>query len=648
MQPNRRDVVAGSVALVAASACATTIQPSARAVAQGGDWPAYGATNFANKYSPLDQIDRSNAARLSIAWQWDSPDADIFAANAQLGAAEFQATPIMVGGLLYTSTALCQVAAIDPASGRTVWRHDPGTWKKGAPTSKGWQHRGVAWWNDGAAGRIFIATGDNRLIALDARGGAPIPEFGANGEVDLATVGLQRALDRSRTDLFASTSPPTICRDTVIVGQYIHDRLVVKDMPPGCVRGFDARTGALKWVFHTVPMRGEPGYETWENGSADANGGANIWAPMSADEELGLVYLPGSCPTDNFYGGRRPGDNLYGNSLIALDAETGRRRWHFQCVHHDVWDYDLPCAPNLVDVTVEGRRIRAVAQATKQGFLFVFDRLTGKPVWPIEERAVPPSEIPGERTSPTQPFPTRPAQFEPNGFSEDMLIDSTPEIRAEARAIMDRYVTGPLYTPYGRRQTIMRPAWLGGANWHGCGVDPETGIIYIPSQSSAASLALDDKGERVAGTDETEEIAGRSGVVRGPRGLPLMKPPYGRITAIDLNTGAHVWMKANGPGMYDDPAMKPYFSGWVGHNGRTGPLVTKTLLFVGEGPHEPRYGKRVLRAWDKATGDVVAEIALPGATLGPPMTYMADGRQFIVCGMGIGRQPHRLVALALA
>ena len=644
-EPNRRAVLLGGASLLGLAGCAS-IAPATPRMA-GGEWPAYGGDNRAAKYSPLDQINRHNVKDLKIAWEWQSPDAAVLKAHPELAAGDFQATPIMVDGVLYTSTAMCQVAAIDPATGKTLWVYDPGSWKRGPFTSKGFLHRGVAAWRDGDDRRILIGTGDNRLIALDARTGVPIPTFGVNGEVDLGSVGLQRELPDDPVNLFASTSPPTICRDVVIIGQYIHDRGVRALMPPGDVRGFDVRTGALKWVFHTVPMKGEPGYETWLDGSAERTGNANIWAPMSADDELGLVYLPGSCPTNNFFGGDRPGDNLYGNALIALDAATGQRRWHFQFVHHDVWDYDLPCAPNLIDITVAGRRIKAVAQVTKQGWCFVFDRVTGEPVWPIEERPVPQSPLAGERTAATQPFPTRPAPFEPQGVSEDMLIDFTPELRAEAATLLAKYRIGPIYTPYSSTPTIQRPGWLGGANWAGAAVDPETGVLYVPSLSSVMALALDDSGKAVRGEAESEEIAGLSRLVPGPKGLPMFKPPYSRITAIDLNTGEHLWMKPNGPGLSQAPALKALNLGWVGSTGRSGPLLTRTLLFLGEGPHDRRFGMKVLRAWDKATGDVIAEIPLPDAPFGPPMTYMAGGKQFIVCGMGFRTLPHRLVALAL-
>ncbi len=643
---SRRALLAAGVSLTALAACATPGSRTA-AGAAAGEWRVYGGDNAATKYSPLSQIDASNAGRLEIAWEWRSPDAGVIEAHPELRPGEFQATPIMADGLLYTSTAMSQVAAINPETGATVWVFDPGSWKRAYPTNKGFQHRGVAYWRDGEDRRVIIATGDNRLIALDALTGKPVGGFGAAGEVDMQSDGLQAPVTGARSDLFGSTSPPAICRDVIVVGQYIHDRSIQDRMPPGDVRGYDVRTGRLKWTFHTIPRKGEPGHETWLEGSAERTGNANIWAPISADEELGLVYLPGSCPTNNFFGGDRPGDNLYGNALIALDARTGERRWHFQIVRHDIWDYDLPCAPILCDIAVGGRKVKAVAQLTKHGFCFVFDRATGEPVWPIEDRPVPPSGIRAERAAATQPFPSRPVPFERQGISEADLIDYTPELKAEAVEILKTYNAGPMFTPLGEKPTIVLPSWVGGANWWGAAFDPETGRLYIPSLTAPVAMALGQDGERLDAGDAPEEIAGRSTIVTGPRGLPLLKPPYGRITAMNLNTGDIDWVRANGPGAKDDPRFKPYNTGWLGTTARTGPLLTKTLLFMGEGPHDPRFTRKVLRAYDKTTGEPVAEISLPDNTHGPPMTYMAGGRQFIVCGMGFRNSPHRLVALAL-
>lgn len=647
---SRRLLISGVSSLPLLAACAGSGPIAHNSASMGRsekEWPVYGGDGASTKYSALDRIDESNVHQLGIAWEWRSPDEEIRSAHPELAAGEFQATPIMAGGLLYTSTAMCQVAAIDPASGKTVWLFDPRTWEKGYPTSKGFQHRGVAYWSNGTQARVLIATGDNRLIALDARTGDRLASFGVDGEVDLGTTGLRIPVDESRSDVFGSTSPPAICGTTVIVGQYIHDRSVASPMPQGAVRGFDVETGEHKWTFNMIPAAGEAGYETWEAGSAERTGNANVWAPISVDEELGMVFLPGSCPTNNFFGGDRPGDNLFGNALIALDADTGERRWHFQIVHHDIWDYDLPAAPILVDVDIDGRRAKTVVQITKHGFCFVFDRATGDPVWPIEERAVPRSSIGSERPAARQPFPTRPAPYERQGISESDLVDFTPELLEEAKEILARYNAGPLFTPLGERSTIVLPSWIGGANWWGAAADPESGMLYVPSVTAVVSLALGQDGERLDSGDAPEEIAGRSTIVRGPQGLPLVKPPYGRISAIDLRSGEIAWVRANGPGATDDPRFAPYDLGWIGTTARTGPLLTKTLLFMGEGPHDQRFARKVLRAYDKHTGDVVAEIPLPGHTHGPPMTYEVDGRQYIVCGMGFRDEPHRLVALAL-
>ena len=650
----RRSFLLAGAAMATAPHIAAARDPARGRVGKPGqvkaawsDWPTYGGLNSSAKYSPLDQIDRTNVHRLKVVWEWESPDRDLIAQHPALRPGEFQVTPVMIGDVLYVATAMSQAAALDARTGKTIWVYNPDAWTNGRPSTKGFQHRGVAYWAEGDDKRIFLATCDARLIALDASTGKPIPSFGTNGEINLRAVGLDRPVPMKPSELYGCFGPPLIARNTVVIGGYIDDREVLPLMPPGDVRGFDPRTGALKWTFHTVPRKGEFGYDTWRDGSADRNGNANIWAPMSADEELGLVYLPGTCSTNNVYGGRRPGNNLFANCLIALDIETGERRWHYQIVHHDIWDYDLPCAPNLVDIVVGGKPIKAVAQATKHGFLFVFDRTNGKPVWPIVERPVPQSELPNERTSPTQPHPTRPLPFETQGVTEDQLVDFTPEIEAEARSIFAKYRHGPLFTPVGKSPTLVHPSWTGGANWQGAAVDPDTGIIYITSHSAVSSLALDDNGKlNIAGLVNTE-IAGTAGAVRGPRGLPLIKPPYSRITAIDLNTGRHLWMKPNGPGATDSPAFAPFKLGWIGSDQRAAPLATKTLLFVGEGPHDTQYAKKVLRAYDKRTGELIAETPLPGHTLGAPMTYALDGQQFIVYAMGFRTWPHKLVALAV-
>ncbi len=611
--------------------------------ARKGEWPAYGGENRASKYSSLDQINQSNVHKLRIAWRWESPDGEILKQHPELRPGEFQATPIMAGGVLYTSTAMSQVVAIDPRTGKTIWRFDPQTWRVRWPTVKGFLHRGVAYWSDGRQARIFIVTGDSRLIALDAKTGRKIAQFGEDGEVNLRRAGLSRPVE-GPPELYGHTSPPIVCRDVVIVGSYINDRTKTRQMPPGDVRGFDARTGKLLWVFHTIPQPGEFGNETWLNDSWKYTGNTNVWAPMSADDELGYVYLPVSAPTNNFFGGERPGDGLFGESLVCIEARTGKRVWHYQIVHHGIWDYDLPAAPNLIEITVDGRRIKAVAQITKHGFCFVFDRVTGKPVWPIEERPVPQSKLAGEQTAATQPFPTRPPAFERQGVTIDDLIDFTPELRVKAIAILKRYEHGPLFTPPGPNPTIVLPGWVGGANWNGAAADPATGLLYVPSTTLPLVAALGRTTPEK--TEFLYEIAGDSLLAPGPDGLPLLKPPYGRITAIDLNRGEVVWVTPVGDGPRHHPAIKHLNLGPLGTVGRVAPLLTRTLLFAGEGPQDTRAAP-IFRAFDKATGKALWEFKLDSHVLGAPMTYLAGGRQYIVVSCGYRKWPHELVAFTL-
>ena len=452
--------------------------PESAASLSRGEWPAYAGTNASAHYSPLTQIDRANAKDLHIAWRWKSPDQAVRSANPNVGPSRAnEASPLMVGGVLYTSTSLSEVAAIDAVSGETKWVFDPKVYENGLgiPANDGWLHRGVAYWRNGDDERIVILTAFAQMIALDAKTGKPVQGFGADGRVDLAE-GLRRPVDR---DYYTMTSPPVIVRGVIVVGSSVMDWWGHRPSPPGDVRGFDLVTGHLLWTFHTVAQGEEPGVETWEKDSWKETGNTNVWAPMSADEELGYVYLPVSTPTNDYYGGDRPGDGLYGESLVCLDAVTGKKVWLYQLVHHGLWDYDPPAAPNLINITVGGKRIKAVAQVTKQAFVYVFDRVTGKPVWPIEERPVPASNVAGEHASKTQPFPTKPASFDIQGVREEDLIDLTPEIHQEAIDIVAKYDHGPLFTPPSQRGTIISPGIAGGASWAGAAIDPETGMLYV-------------------------------------------------------------------------------------------------------------------------------------------------------------------------
>ncbi|OFE11853.1 glucose dehydrogenase [Pseudohongiella acticola] len=601
------------------------------------DWRFYGSDAASSKYVPLAQINAGNVSELEIAWQWDTPDNAIFAQDDRASAGEYKSTPIMVNGTLYVSTSLGQVAAVDAVSGDQRWVFDTGSWQRGRHPNFNNNHRGVSWWDDGDDGRIFMAANDGLLWSLNARTGQPDADFGDDGVVDLKQ-GLGR---ETRIGQYGSISPPIVINNTVVVGSSINDVPLFKtQLPPGHVRGFDAGTGEQRWIFHTIPQAGEVGNDTWENDAWRTAGATNVWTTMSADPDTGYVYLPTSTPNNDWYGGHRLGDNQHAESLIAVDSATGDMVWQFQAVRHGLWDYDLPAAPNLIDINVDGRDIKAVAQVTKQGFVFVLDRLTGEPVWPIEERPVPQSRVPGERTSPTQPFPSKPAPFEPQGISDATLIDFTPELRSQAVDLIADVDYGPLYTPPSERGVIIFPGYSGGATWTGAATDPETGMMYIPSLSAPRFVRL-RKPE--PGESDFAYIRDRSFSIEGPQGLPLVKPPYARITAIDLNTGEHRWMVPHGEGIrqriidmgIEDP-------GPVGSFGRHGPLLTRSLLFVAQ-----LDGSRpVLRSYDKATGEVLSELDLPLPPMGTPMSYMADGKQYIVLAVGAGPVT-RLMAISL-
>ncbi|MDH3207024.1 MAG: PQQ-binding-like beta-propeller repeat protein, partial [Gemmatimonadota bacterium] len=546
-----------------------------------------------------------------------------------------------VGGVLYVRTSLSLVAAVDAATGEQLWAFDPRSYDAGRPTNLGFNTRGVAYWSDGAEALVFVATGDAHLWALDAQTGEPDPGFGGGGRIDLLE-GLRRGFER-RT--YQVMSPPLVIDDVVIVGSSISDGPQNTTSPPGDVRAFDVRTGRQRWIFHTVPQRGEFGNDTWENGSAEYTGNTNVWTVMSADPELGYVYLPIGTPTNDWYGGHRPGDNLFGESLVAVDASTGERVWHFQMVHHGLWDYDLPAAPTLMNAVIGGVERRLVVQITKQGFAFVFDRVTGEPIWPIVELPVPQSDVPGEVTSPTQPFPTRPAPYERQGIAMDDLIDFTPELRAEAAEILAGVDHSGLYSPPTLRGVFALPGWFGGANWHGAAADPETGFLYVPSHTSPIMIQLvEPNPER----SNFRYVRGGGRAATGPQRLPLVKPPYARLTAIDLKTGEHAWQVPLGDGprrrIIEMGVPDP---GPLGGQPYTGPLLTETLLFIGHaGPRNGTEASPALLVLDKATGRTIQEIELPAPPTGTPMTYMVGGRQYIAVAVN-GEQGAGLVAVAL-
>jgi len=607
------------------------------------DWPHYANDLRSSKYADLSQIDAANVRDLEEAWLWNSPDNAMVEANPELTPISYKSTPIKIGNRLYINTSLGQVAALDAVSGEQIWLFDTHTYDDGRPANMGFNSRGVAYWEADGMRRILVGTNNAYLWSIDADTGLPDRTFGNNGRIDL-TEGLERPVERR---LYSVVAAPLVVGDTVILGSVVFDLPVytyvtrkLTDLPPGHVRGFDVRSGKQKWLFHSIPQPGEVGNETWEEGSWAFNGSTNVWTMMSADPELGYVYLPFGTPSNDWYGGHRPGHNLFAESVVCIEAATGKYVWHFQTVHHGLWDYDLPAAPNLVDITVDGKPVKALAQISKQAFVYVLDRTTGEPIWPIEERPVPQSSIPGENSAATQPFPTRPAPFDVQGIGEDTLIDFTPELKAEALKIINRFDHGPLFTPPSFRGTIQIPGDGGGGEWTGAAYDPDTGMFYIPSNTRPIVVQLI---EPEAGTTEYRYVRGGVSSLRGPQRLPITKPPYSRTSALNLNTGDYEWVVPNGEGirqkLIDMGIPDP---GPVGQMNFSSPLLTRSLLFLPmlDGT-EP-----VLRAMDKTTGEKIYDLPLPDMPTGAPMTYMVNGKQYISLALGTGKHA-KLVGIAL-
>ncbi len=603
-------------------------------------WRNFGGELSAQRYAPLSDINVQNVKDLQVVWRWK---AENFGPSPELRNVSM---PIMHDGKVFIGAGTTRnVVAIDAESGQTLWMWRPNEGERYAQAARKNSGKGMSYYrlSDGRR-RVITVTPGYHLVSLDADSGIPDPTFGDDGWVDL-TAGLRRAPDRN-LDIGLS-APPLVVGDVIVVGS-AHDlsfRPPSKANVKGDVRGFDARSGELLWTFHTIPEPGEPGYETWYDGSAEYTGNAGVWAPMSADPELGLVYLPVESATGDQYGGDRHGANLFANCLVALDVKTGALRWYFQHAHHDIWDWDTPAAPILADLP-DGRRL--VVLLTKQAFAFVFDRETGEPVWPISERPVPASDVPGEWTSPTQPYPSKPAPFDRQGVTRADLIDYTPEIRREIDALLDTVRLGPLYTPPslaeaddGTIGTLRLPYSTGGANWEGAAYDPRSGLLYVPSQTRVGLMQL-------VHDPDASDVRFISSRPDAPTvfDIPIAKPPWGRITAIDLATGEQLWMIANGDtpaAVASNPALAGVSLPRTGKHTRAGLVVTDTLLFAGEGYG----GDPVFRAHDKATGEILAEIALPATQASPPSTYRVNGRQFIVMTVADGESPAELIALAL-
>jgi quinoprotein glucose dehydrogenase len=626
--------------------------------AKSGEWRYLNSDPLSTRYSPLEQINKHNFKDLKVAWRWKAgigPAPPSLGGTAQsngdpvLAMYRSEATPIMVGGVLYESAGGQRVvAAIDAVTGKQLWLWegmDEGGRDRKAPRRNA--GRGVAYWTDGREERIFVITTGFYLVALDAKTGVPVKSFGTSGAVDLMK---ELHVDFDHVSRIGNSSPPMVYRDTVIVPPALEEGFTPDMMrnTPGYVMAFDARTGKQKWSFHTVPKEGEPGAETWEGKSNLYTGNTGVWAPISVDPELGRAYLPVESPTDDYYGGHRLGSDLFGNSVVCVDLETGKRIWHYQITHHDIWNYDLPSAPALVNMKIQGRPVKALVQLTKQGYAYVLDRVTGKPVWPIEERPVAPSDVPGEVAWPTQPHPTKPAAYEPQGYVENDLIDFTPGLRTEAIRIARQYRLGPLFTPPseikegGTKGSWYNPGGTGGSLWQGGGFDPDTSYFYIPSKTGPGIITV-----RNDPKSDLKFSRGPGGADLSVQGLPIMKPPYSRITALDLNTGDFAWVVPLGT----TPARVSQNSALQGINlPNTGGialqatlLVTKTLLVAGEGWG----GAPVVRAYDKKTGAVLGEVKIPGMMGSMPMTYMVNSKQYIAFTVGTPTEPAELVALAL-
>ncbi|HUE88274.1 MAG TPA: pyrroloquinoline quinone-dependent dehydrogenase [Vicinamibacterales bacterium] len=645
--------------LVTGFACATL---GGAGQTLNGEWRTYGGDLASTRYSPLDQINAQNFSQLEVAFRFRT---ESLGPRPEFN---YQTTPLMVDGVLYLTAGSRRAAvALDAATGEMLWMHSLNEGKRGEVAPRQLSGRGLAYWSDGKEARIIYVTPGYQMVALDARTGHRVPTFGENGIVDL-----KRDNDQQIDDLSGEIglhAAPIIAKNTVVIGAAHIEGSAPRHYKAaiGNVRGYDVRTGKRLWIFHTVPRPGEFGHETWLEDSWANAGNTGVWAQMSVDEELDTVYMGVELPTGDYYGGHRPGNSLFGESIVALDLTTGQRKWHYQTVHHGIWDWDIPCAPILVDITVDGTPIKALAQPTKHGWLFVLDRVTGRPVWPIEERPVPAGDVPREWYSPTQPFVTRPPAYERQGVSIDDLIDFTPELRAEAVRLVSRYKIGPLFTPpvvskwEGPLATLMLPSNTGGANWPGGSFDPETQIFYIFTNTAISAHGLVNDPKR----SEMNFISGRAvdpnaktGATdtRPPgasalnvQGLPLVKPPYGRITALDLNKGEMVWQIAHGdtPDLVKNhPALKGLTIPRTGRTGRIGTLVTRTLLIAGEGGFNTlANGERgaYLRAYDKTTGADIGAVPMPAPQTGSPMTYLVNGRQHIALAVGGAGVPAELL-----
>jgi len=613
------------------------------------EWHTYGGDLASTHYSALDTINAENFNQLEVAWEFDTSN---FGSSPEFN---FQSTPLMVNRTIYTTAGTRRtVVALDAQTGEILWvsRLDEGERASNAPRRL--SGRGLAWWDDGSdKGRIIYVTPGYQMIALDAASGERIADFGLNGIVDLKQE-FDQDLDLTTGEVGLHAAP-IVANGVIVIGSAFRaGRMPTsREKPKGHVRGYDARTGNRLWIFHSIPQAGEYGNDTWLNNSWSYTGYGGVWAQMTIDAALNTVYLPTETATGDSYGGHRHGDNLFANSVVALDLTTGERQWHFQTTHHDVWDWDIPAAPILVDLTIDGRIRAAIAQPVKQGFTFVFDRETGEPLFEIEEVPVPASDVPGERLSPTQPIPVKPPSFARQGLNDDELIDFTPELKTKAREILSQYRYGDIYAPPslaeaddGTFGSLFMPSQTGGANWPCGAADPESGSMYIFSKSDVGRMSMSSRPERSDMNYINLQLQ------NAPRlsvdGLPLIKPPYGQIVALDLNEGEILWDAVHGEtpdSIRNHPALAGIDIPRTGQGGRVGLLVTKTLVIAGDGgsyTNADGQQEALLRAYDKLTGALLGGLPMPAQQTGSPMTYAIDGVQYLAVSISGGDIPGRL------
>jgi quinoprotein glucose dehydrogenase len=680
---------------------------------RNGDWPHYTGDIAGTRYSPLDQINAENFNKLEVAWRFKT---DNLGTRPEY---KLEGTPLEINGMLYaTAGTRRSVIALRADTGELVWVHAEFEGQRAIHAPRQLSGRGLSYWTDGREERILYVTTGYKLVALDARTGNRIATFGKDGIVDLkvgAVYGAGQQIDLETGDA-GLHSTPIVTKDMVLVGMAMKEGMTVKthNNVKGQVRAFDVRTGKLIWAFHPIPRPGEFGNDTWLNNSWSVNGNTGVWTQFTVDEELGLVYLPVETPSSDFYGGHRPGNNLFAESLVCVDLKTGKRKWHFQVVHHPIWDYDLSSAPILADINVNGKAIKAVAMPSKQAWVYVFDRVTGQPVWPIEERPVPKGDVPGEWYAPTQPFPTKPPPYARQAITVDDLIDFTPELRAQALKNLERYRNGPIFNPptlskiEGPLGGLTIATLNGGTNWPGGGYDPETHTLFAPASNAAVSplgLVVPPEGfsdiKYVAGTAgqpfrvrEGPGFGSAADFPREPRraappaapaassapgaasgtsttaprpagggegggggtqvqGLSLVKPPYGLLSAINLDKGEIAWQVPHGDTpdvVRNHPLLKGMNIPKTGQSGAVGLVVTRTLVIMGDPQVTNMPGRNrgaMLRAYDKATGKEVGAVYLPAQQSGSPMTYMHNGKQYIVVAVSGGAYSGEYIAFTL-